>query len=76
MPNQNWIKRVIGLPGDTIESHGDQLVINGKPVPADELGPYVGNPKREEDRVMLDYGATVSDGASAAHRMARHRSTT
>lgn len=59
VPNQNWIKRVIGMPGDTIESHGDQLAINGKPVAADELGPYEGNPKRDEDRVMLDYGATV-----------------
>ncbi|KRE99524.1 S26 family signal peptidase [Frateuria sp. Soil773] len=59
VPNQNWIKRVIGLPGDRIESHGDQLLINGQPVQADEAGPYQGNPKRDESRVMLDYGATV-----------------
>lgn len=59
VPNQNWIKRVVGLPGDRIESHGDQLLINGKPVTADEVGPYVGNPKRDESRLMLDYGATV-----------------
>ncbi len=59
VPNQNWIKRIIGLPGDRIESHGDELLINGKPVQADLIGPYVGNPKRPEDRLMLDYGATV-----------------
>ncbi|MGC1548935.1 MAG: signal peptidase I [Rhodanobacter sp.] len=59
VPNQNWIKRVIGLPGDQIEIHGDQLVINGKPIVADEVGPYVGNPRRDEDRLMLEMGATV-----------------
>ncbi len=59
VPNQNWIKRVIGLPGDRIESHGDQLLINGEPVLADEVGPYVGNPQRSEDKEMLDFGATV-----------------
>lgn len=59
VPNQNWIKRVIGLPGDRIESHGDQLLINGQPVLADEAGPYQGNPKRDESRLMLDFGATV-----------------
>jgi signal peptidase I len=59
VPSQNWIKRVIGMPGDRVEIHGDQLVINGKPVIADEIGPYEGNPRRDEDRLMLEMGATV-----------------
>ena len=32
--NEDYIKRVIGLPGDTIEVRGGRLVINGKPVQA------------------------------------------
>ncbi|GAA4751869.1 signal peptidase I [Sphingomonas daechungensis] len=30
--SDDWIKRVIGLPGDTIEVRGGRLIINGKPV--------------------------------------------
>jgi len=30
--SEDWIKRVIGLPGDTIEVHGGRLTINGKQV--------------------------------------------
>jgi len=56
---QNWIKRVIGLPGDTVEVHGTELLVNGEPVTADEIGPYVGNPQRSVDQVMLNMGATV-----------------
>ncbi|WP_426689087.1 signal peptidase I [Rhodanobacter ginsengiterrae] len=59
VPSQNWIKRVIGLPGDSIEVHGDELLINGKPVTADVIGPYVGNPRRTVDETMLNMGATV-----------------
>ena len=57
--SQNWIKRVIGLPGDTVEVHDSQIVINGKPVADDEIGPYVGNPQRPEDATLLNYGATI-----------------
>ena len=32
--NEDYIKRVIGLPGDTIEVRGGRLAINGKPVKA------------------------------------------
>jgi signal peptidase I len=59
VPAQNWIKRVIGLPGDSIEVHGVELWVNGQRVAADEIGPYVGNPQRSVDQIMLNMGATV-----------------
>ncbi|HEU4669703.1 MAG TPA: signal peptidase I [Dyella sp.] len=76
--SQNWIKRVIGLPGDTIEVRDSQVVINGKPVKSDELGPYVGNPQRAEDAELLYYGASIwtehlpgPDGKVVNHLVAR-----
>jgi signal peptidase I len=57
--NQNWIKRVVGLPGDTIEVHDSQIVINGKPVIDTQIGPFKGNPSRAEDNYLLYNGATV-----------------
>jgi len=59
VPNQNWIKRVIGLPGDKIESRGSELYINGVHIENDLVGPFEGDPRREEDRKMLDNAATV-----------------
>ena len=59
--SQNWIKRVIGLPGDTVEVHDSQIVINGKPVVDDQIGPFKGNPQRPEDAELLEFGATVSN---------------
>jgi signal peptidase I len=38
--NADLIKRVIGLPGDTVEVRDGQLVLNGKPVPRRKLAPY------------------------------------
>jgi signal peptidase I len=59
VPGQNWIKRVIGLPGDRIETRGSELYINGERVGNTEIGPYKGDPRRPEDQLMLTYGAKV-----------------
>lgn len=39
-PSVNYIKRVVGLPGDKISYVNKQLIINGKPVPLQYLGDY------------------------------------
>jgi signal peptidase I len=57
--SQNWIKRVVGLPGDTVEVHDSQVVINGKPVIDTQIGPFKGNPSRAEDNYLLYNGATI-----------------
>jgi len=37
--SEDYIKRVIGLPGDTIEVRAGQVILNGKPVPQTQLPP-------------------------------------
>jgi len=39
-PAVNYIKRVVGLPGDLVEVRNDQLIINGRPVPLVQQGRY------------------------------------
>lgn len=41
-PKVDYIKRVIGLPGDRISYYGKQVYVNGKPVKLTSLGPYQG----------------------------------
>lgn len=49
-----WIKRVIGLPGDTIESRNGKLYRNGEPLQED----YV----KDNTYVYQDFSVTVSEG--------------
>ncbi len=42
VPREDYIKRVIGLPGDEITYRNKTLYVNGKEVPESYLGPYVG----------------------------------
>ncbi len=44
-PKERYIKRIIGLPGDTIVVRGEQVYLNGKPVPQALVGPYQGTDK-------------------------------
>lgn len=39
-PSVNYVKRVVGLPGDLVEVRSDQLIINGQPVPFVEKARY------------------------------------
>jgi signal peptidase I len=54
-PSINYIKRVVGLPGDVVEydESSKRLTINGKPVPIDEVGDYEGDPRFELAREQL-----------------------
>ena len=39
-PSQDFIKRVVGLPGDTVEYRDKKLTVNGKPLPRTPDGSY------------------------------------
>jgi signal peptidase I len=39
-PRVDYIKRVIGVPGDKIAYHDKKLTVNGRPVDIDFVGPY------------------------------------
>ena len=65
-PDRDFIKRVIGLPGDRVEMHSKKVHINGKPIeePYAYLleAPSTGGPVRKDD-LREEYGpVTVPAG--------------
>jgi signal peptidase I len=60
---QDYIKRVVGLPGDRVEYAERRLIVNGEPVPLRPLPRYF-----EEDRVQY-YAQYEEQLGSVAHRI-------
>jgi signal peptidase I len=59
----DFIKRVIGLPGDRIQMIDDVLYLNGKPVPRQQVADYVGDLDGETGR-WTQYRETLPGGKS------------
>jgi signal peptidase I len=39
--NEDWVKRVIGLPGDVVEVRGGEVILNGRPIQRTRIGDYL-----------------------------------
>jgi signal peptidase I len=57
-PTQDYIKRVVGLPGDRVDYHDRRLTINGSLVPMREISPYF-DPGRVQS--YLQFSETLGD---------------
>jgi signal peptidase I len=63
-PSLDYIKRVIGLPGDKVQMRDGQLFINGQGVPRKKVG-QIDNPDvTEVDRPVDVYRETLPNGVS------------
>ena len=65
-PTQDYIKRVVGLPGDRVEYVNKQLTINGQPVPERKIEPYY-----DPDR-MTYYSQFIESLGEVEHRIIVH----
>ena len=70
----DYIKRVIGLPGDTVQMIGGQLQLNGKPVPKVRLTDFEIAVSPNTDCLALQFRATGKDGAPVC-RYPQYRET-
>lgn len=73
-PETDYIKRVIGLPGDTVQMSGGVLHINGKPVSKQRISDFVIPVSPNTHCADPVFEATGSDGAAVC-RYPRFRET-
>mgnify|MGYP006439836797 CR=1 FL=1 len=59
-PSINYIKRIVGLPGDQIAYYNRRLFINGDPLPMERVGEYRPEGQRG-DNALLEFHETIDD---------------
>jgi len=72
--DQDYIKRVIGLPGDMIQMSGGQLSINGKPVPKQRVADLV-LPVTPNSDCLTQASVEIRPGGGTQCRYSRFRET-
>ena len=63
----DYIKRVIGLPGDTIQMRGGVLFLNGLPVKKDKIADFEVAVSPNTSCIQPEFMATAADGSPACH---------
>jgi signal peptidase I len=64
--DEDWVKRLIGLPGDTIEMRGGRLILNGKLVPKQRIADFTApfSPNSPCRRLFQTSPAPASEGCT------------
>ncbi len=75
-PQENYIKRIVGLPGDVISSRDGQLHVNGEPLPRNnerrEMIPYMGNVNLMQETLgERQYDIVLSSGEACTRYSVR-----
>lgn len=60
-PDQTWIKRIVGLPGDQVVVKGENVWVNGKRVQDTLVGPYAGPVPDDAYRRIVDNDGILLD---------------
>lgn len=58
-PDQDWIKRVVGLPGDKVVIKGEHVWVNGKLIQDQPIGPYRGDADKKSQRYVMENGGIL-----------------
>ena len=63
----DYIKRVIGLPGDTVQMIGGQLQLNGQPIPKEQIADFEIAVTPNTRCYSVQYAVKLDDGRDVCH---------